>query len=351
MIALYKPYMPEVPLLDEILHSGQLAYGKYGKEFEELLGKFFGAENLLTTSTFNTAILVALSTLGLRAGDTIIASPMSCLSSTQPIISMGIKIRWADIDAKTGTLSPKSVRSLMGINPKAIIHNHFCGLVGHIDEINMIGKEFGVPVIDDCIEAFGSEYKGRKIGNVGTDVTIFSFGPVRIPNTLDGGAIIFRDNVLFQKALLIRDAGIDRSRFRDDIGEIDPRCDIDLIGYSATMDELTSYIGIQQMGKIDWVLKTQRDNALIWNQLIEPMDNVSIIKNKDGNPNQWVFGIKAHNKRDMIIKFREKGFYASGVHIDNRNYSVFEDKPILEGVDEFNSSFIALPCGWWVEMK
>ena len=113
-------------------------------------------------------------------------------------------------------------------------HNHFCGYPGFIDEINVIGKEYGISVIDDCIEAFGSEYKGRKLGNCGTDITIFSFNAVRIPNTIDGGAIIIHNKDLLKQAVLIRDCGIDRSIFRDELGEISPLCDITVTGNGNT---------------------------------------------------------------------------------------------------------------------
>ncbi len=250
--------MPEVPLVNEILHSGQLAYGKYGRAFERKLKEFIGVERLITTNTFNMSILVALSTLGIKSGDTVIASPMACLASTQPLLTMGINILWADVEPSTGTLSPDSVKKLAESKPNAIIHNHFCGHVGFVNEINSIGKKYDIPVIDDCIEAFGSEYKGRKMGNVGTDVTVFSFGPVRFPNTLDGGAVIFKDKDMYDKSLLIRDAGIDRSRFRDELGEINPDCDISMVGHSATMDEVSSYIGVQQMENVSWILNKQR---------------------------------------------------------------------------------------------
>ena len=340
--------MPETPLVDKILHSGQLAYGIYGKEFEQLLSKYFQTPHIIVANTFNLSILIALSTLGIKAGDTVIASPMACLASTQPLISMGVKVKWADVEPKTGTLSPDSVNHLMRVSPKAIIHNHFCGYVGFVDEINMIGKEYGIPVIDDCIEAFGSEYKGRKMGNVGTDITIFSFGPVRIPNTLDGGAIIFKDISLFKKSLLVRDAGIDRRRFRDELGEINPDCDIDLIGYSATMDEVRSYIGIQQMKKIDWILGVQKKNALFWDEKLLENNDLFPIKNNHSIPNYWVYGTLANHKKETIIKFRKNGIYASGVHINNNIYSVFGDNTPLKGVNEFNNHFVALPCGWWI---
>lgn len=348
MIPLYKPFMPNVPLVNEILHSGQLAYGKYGIEFEKELKDFVGVKNLITTNTFNMSILVALSTLGVKAGDTVIASPMACLASTQPLLSMGIKVVWADVEPMTGTLSPDSVNKLAKLKPSAIIHNHFCGHVGFVDEINAIGKDFDIPIIDDCIEAFGSMYKGKMMGNVGTDVTVFSFGPVRFPNTLDGGAVIFNDEQLYKKSLLVRDAGIDRSRFRDKLGEINPNCDITIIGHSATMDEVSSYIGTQQMKNTNWIFKKQRDNAKSWDMIDLSQLGIKPISKVESSPNYWVYGALAENKREAILTIREKGYYASGVHINNNIYSVFKDQAILPGVEKFKDSFIALPSGWWV---
>lgn len=343
--------MPETPLLNDILQSGQLAYGKFGRLFEAQLAQYFGTDKVLVTNTFNMAILVALTTLDVKAGDVVIVSPMACLASTQPLLSIGVKVQWADVDPKTGTLCPDSVRSLIHMKPKAIIHNHFCGYPGHIDEINAIGKEYGIPVIDDGIEAFGSEYKGNKIGNVGSDVTIFSFNPVRIPNTLDGGAVIFKDEKLFEKSKLIRDAGIDRTRFRDRLGEISPDCDITLIGHSATPMEINTYIGTKQMENVDHLLKKQRENAEYWKDFFSEEPSVELIDHHNSNPNFWVFGFLTDDKVEMIKKLRSQGFYASGVHINNNIYSVFGKSEALPGVEYFSSHFVAVPSGWWVQKE
>jgi perosamine synthetase len=351
MIPLYKPFMPDVPGLDEILHSEHLAYGKHGREFENILRTYFNTENLLVTNTFNMAILVALTTLSISSGDKAIVSPMACLASTQPLLSMGIKVIWADVDPKLGTLDPDSVRSLVKQNPKVIIHNHFCGYPGYIDEINDIGLEYGIPIVDDGIEAFGSEYKGNKVGNVGTDVAIFSFNPVRFPNTLDGGVVIFKDEQLYKKSILVRDAGIDRSRFRDELGEIDPACDIKMVGHSATPMEIGSYIGIQQMKYADEILASQRTNAQQWDEVFQNKADICPIKNKHSNPNYWVYGVLVPEKRKYLKMFREKGYYASGVHINNNLYSVFGDQVKLPGVTKFYNSFLSLPCGWWVKSE
>ncbi len=350
MIPLFKPYMPDLPDIVAILNSGMLAYGKYGIEFEKEIANFINTEYVVITNSFNTAILVTLSALGIGIGDEILLSPMACLASTQPLLSAGINVRWADVDHKTGTLSPDSVRKRITGKTKAIIHNHYCGYIGYINEINEVAREYGIPVVDDCIEAFGGEYKGNKIGNAGTDVTMFSFNAVRIPNTVDGGAIVFKDKSLYEKSIMLRDCGIDRSRFRDDIGEINPLCDITMIGHSATMSDVNSYIGVQQMKNIPDILLKQRKNAQLWDEYLNiNYKALKPIKRLEMLPNYWVYGLLSDNKREDLVKFREMGFFASGVHLPNNHYSVFGDKSELSGVNEFYNNFIALPCGWWMD--
>lgn len=350
MIPLYKPYMPPLPEMESILHSGQLACGKYVRTFEEKVKVYFDEPYVLATSSFQMAIWVTLGALGLSRGAEIIASPMACLASTQPYHSYGLRVRWADIDRMTGTLNPGSVRKRITEKTKAIVHNHFCGYPGYIDEINEIGREFGIPVIDDGIECFGAEYKGRKIGHCGTDATVFSLNPVRIPNCIDGGIVIFSSQKTYEKARLIRDCGIDRTNFRDDIGEINPTCDISLVGYSATMSDANGYIGCRQMEQVDRLLASQRACATRWDNELDGEAGIVSLKHEDARPNYWVYGVLSNNKREDILRFRAQGYYASGVHFPNSRYSVFGRQDIeLPGVEEFYRRFLALPCGWWMD--
>ena len=345
MIPLYKPYMPaELPELEKILHSGALVYGKWGKEFESKLRSFVGVENLMTTNTYEMSIQIALTILGLKPEDEVIASPMSCLASNQPLNTFGLKVKWADIDPKSGTLSPNSVRQSISHKTKLIFHNHFCGYIGYVDEMNAIGREFGIPVIDDCIEAFGSKYKGNIAGNLGTDITIFSFQTVRLPNAIDGGAIVFKNNNLYEDALLARDYGIHRNIFGDQYGEISPLCDIATPGFGGTMSEVNSYIGSLQMDDLPELLVRQKVNSERWDVETELL---KLNNRKEIDPNNWVYGILSENKIEDMHRFRAHGFYASGVHLPNTYYSLFGKQGQFPGVHEFYNKFIAVPCGWW----
>lgn len=349
MIPLYKPYMPELPEMDSILHSGALAYGKWGREFEKRLAEYMGVKNVLLTNTYGLAWQVLFRALDLELGDEAIATPMSCLQSTMPMAQYGLKTVWADIDPRYGILDPESVKNKITAKTKIIINYHFCGYPGYVDEINGIGKEKGIIVVDDCIEAFGAKYKGRRLGNVGTPVSIFNFQTVRLPNTIEGGAIVFEDEELYKKAVIIRDLGIDRSIFRDASGEISAACDISIPSVNATPSDVNGYIGCCQMEVIDELLHKQADNAKLWvNRLFDMPSLIGFIDRKDILPNYWVCGILSSNKESDMKMFKEKGYACSAVHLPNTYYSVFGKQDLPKGVEAFYNKFIALPSGWWM---
>lgn len=340
--------MPELPELDNILHSGALAYGKWGREFEKRLAEYLGVKNILLTNTYGLAWQVLFRTLNLELGDEVIATPISCLQSTMPMAQYGLKTVWADIDPKYGVLDPDSVRSKITAKTKAIINYHFCGYPGYVDEINAVGREKGIMVIDDCIEAFGAKYKGKRLGNVGTPISIFNFQTVRLPNTIEGGAIVFEDEELFKKAIVIRDLGINRTIFRDANGEISKDCDIAIPSVNATPSDVNSYIGCCQMEHIDELLQKQTANAKKWEDRLFDMPSlIDFIRREGTEPNYWVCGILSSNKEADMKMFKEQGYACSAVHLPNTYYSVFGKQDISLGVEEFYNKFIALPSGWW----
>ena len=126
-------------------------------------------------------------------------------------------------------------------------------------------------------------------------------------------------------------------------------CDISEIGYSATMSNVNAYIGLTQMEQTDILLEKQRQQAEKWHQFFSEQSVYLPIYCEGCKPNYWIYGIMADDKLGTIKKFREMGYYASGVHIRNDYYSVFgNQEAVLCGVDEFYKKFVALPCGWWM---
>jgi dTDP-4-amino-4,6-dideoxygalactose transaminase len=350
MIPLFKVFMPnEVSMgIADVLNSGQLAYGTHTKDFETKLREYIGNENTLAIS--GNSVLFALRLLGIKAEDEVIVSPMSCLMTTQPIAVTGAKVVWADIDPMTGSLDPEDVKSKITPKTKAIVHYHWAGYPGYIDEINTVAKEHGIYVIEDATESFGAEYDSKKLGNNGTDIVCYSFTPVRLPNAIDGGGVAFKNKELFEKAILIRDLGIDRSKFRDSLGEISEFCDITFTGDSATLNNVSSYVGGSQIDYLDQLYTIQRENAKKWQEYFSDNKYISLLNTRNNtNPSYWAFTILTNNRDELLIEFREKGFHASKMHLRNDLYSVFKSSAKdFKGINDFSKRQLNLPCGWWV---
>ncbi len=227
---------------------------------------------------------------------------MSCLASTQPILTNKLKIKWVDIDPATGTLNPEEVVKNISSKTKAILHYHWCGYPGYIDEINAVAREYGLYVVEDATESFGAKYKDKFIGNSGSDIVCFNFGPVRLPNTIDGGALSFNSEDLYNKAILMRDYGIERSKFRDDNGEISPSCDIKNRGYGAMMNEISGYVGLRQLVYLSELLSKQLDNGMKYKGFFDSIDSIRMLdKREEISPSYWVYSILI-TERDTVFK-------------------------------------------------
>lgn len=356
MEPLFKVFMPKdiSEVVNTILYSGKLTSGVKVKEFEKNVKNFIGSNNFLALNNYNSAAEITWELIGIKEDDEVIASPMSCLASNQPLALKKATLKWVDIDPIVGSLDPIEVRKSITSKTKAILHYHWGGYPGHIDEIIAIGKEYGIPVVEDAIESFGSEYKGKKIGNTGADYTLFSFQPVRLPTTIDGGGIIFKNEEDYKKALLLRDYGIDRSKFRDELGEINSKCDIALPGMGAGLNEIGALIGVESMRKIEILLALQRNNAQKNNNFVATLENsLPLGFSNKTNPNYWIYSFLTPDRDSLLVKLRDKGYYASKVHLRNDYYSVFgksNGRQFLKGVDKFEKEQLSIPCGWWLKI-
>lgn len=350
MIPVHKVYVPKgiEKGMSEIMYSGQLSVGNYTTKFEKNLSEYVGNEKFITLS--QNSILFALQLLGLEKDDEIIASPMSCLMATQQLNVCDLKVKWADIDPNTGTLDPKDVESKITKKTKVILHYHWSGYPGYIDEINSIGKKYNIVIIEDASSAFGSIYKNKKIGNTGSDIVCFSFNPVRIPNAVDGYGIAFNCSALYNEALMFRDLGINRKLFRDDKGEISPYYNVNKKGVSARLNNLSSYIGNQQIKNIDDLLSIHRNNAKKWKSKLKKFNYTYLDENRSYiNPNFWTFCFIANNRDELLNEFRNSGYYATKLHFRNDHYTIFGQPKALLGVEKFSTMQLCIPCGWWFE--
>lgn len=351
--------VPQIPSATEsrmaaILRSGFIADGEETRRFEEALGEFLGNRRVVTVNNESAAITLALYLAGVRPGDEVIASPMACTASTMPILNLFARPVWADIDPKTGMIDPSRIESRIGGKVKAILFNHWGGEAGDISAVVRAASRHQVKVIEDATESFGARLRGKFLGNHGADFTVFSFGPVRHVTTIEGGALLFRDEEDRHEARKLKRYGIDRKTFRDSLGEIDPKSDIPLAGYNCYLNNVCSAMGLEQLQNISPLLQKYYDHGTLYREKLGSLPGLTMLeRSPEAQSSYWVFSLLAERSRDLIRSLKSRGIEASKLHLRNDHYSCYGQgvDESLSGVREFSEKVVCLPCGWWLEGK
>jgi perosamine synthetase len=351
MIPLFKVHMPKTThkKLAETIYSGFIGQGPKVEQFEKKLKTFFKNKNILTLNSGTSAIQLALRLCKVTHNDEVITTPMTCTATNMPLLAMGAKIVWADVDPITGLIDPVSIEKKITKKTKAIIMVHFGGIPCKIDEINKIAKKYKIKVIEDAAHALGSKYKNKLIGNH-SDFVTFSLQAIKHITTGDGGILICKKYKDYQRGKLLRWYGIDR----DEKKRKDFRCEKNIIeyGYKFHMNDICATIGLEQMKYIKTIINKHINNSKYYDKKLINLKNIKLIpKNKNIISSSWIYTLHIQNNRDYFIKWMAKnGIVASRVHERNDIHSAFKaSKTKLKNLNKFNSTQVSIPVGWWLK--
>jgi len=350
-IPLFKVFMPESVFepLREVLLSGYIGEGPRVEEFERRLSPWFGNKNVLTVNNGTSALQLALRLADVGYGDEVISTAMTCSATNEPILALGAKIVWADIDPWTANIDPEDVARKITPKTKAILCVHWGGYPCELDQLNDIAAEHGIKLIEDACHAFGSTYHGKPIGSH-TDFACFSFQAIKHMTTVDGGALVCKSEAGRERGRLLRWYGIDRKCKRKDL-----RCEANIAeyGYKFHMNDVTATIGLEQLKYVDDTIEKHRANADRYNKAFSNLDTVWPLRYKDDRRSAyWLYTMRVKN-RDRFIEYMKKaGITTSQVHARNDTHTMFKDfKTDLPGVDEFTSEQVSIPVGWWLTQE
>jgi dTDP-4-amino-4,6-dideoxygalactose transaminase len=352
-IPLFKVHMPQEAseILNKTLYSGYISEGERVKEFEKLLSDFIGCKDVLTLNSCTSAITLSLAHAGVSHGDDVVTTPMSCVATNMPILSLGANVVWADIDPITGNMTPETLKRAITPNTKAVCYVHWAGQPADIDGIIKVAHEHGIKVVEDAAHAFGSLYKGSMIGNH-SDYVCYSFQAIKHITTADGGAIAMNghseEEVL--RLLRMRWFGLDRVFARS---ATKWETDIKDIGFKMHMNDVNASIGISQMPYANKIVDGHRRNGIHLDYVLGACKRLKAIQRSDDALSAyWIYTLLAENQsdRDAFVKhMNDHGIAANVVHVRNDKYSLFKSfAKDLPGVDSFCSRMINIPCGWWV---
>lgn len=271
----------------DVLRSDYLTTGPKVLEFEKKFADYTGAKYAVSISNGTAALHAACFAAGIKEGDEVITTPITFAASANAVLYQGAKPVFADIDERTYNIDPKEIEKNITNKTKAIIPVHFTGQPCDMDEIHKIAQKYNLMVIEDAAHALGAEYKGKRIGNL-SDMTIFSFHPVKHITTGEGGMITTNNKELYEKLLLFRTHGITRKRelFENaDEGSwfYDQLC----LGYNYRMTDIQCALGLSQLKKADKFLSRRREIAEIYNKAFKELDGVIVPFQKEDRNSSW----------------------------------------------------------------
>lgn len=351
-VELHRVRMPEHAgrRLAETLRSGYIADGELVREFERRLADFAGNPNVETAGEYSGALTLALYQAGVRPGDEVLTCPEACLGTNMPILNLFAKPVWCDVDPLTGNVDPDDVARRVTERTRAILFFHWGGDVAPIDELLAVAHEHGIAAVEDASEAFGAEYRGRRVGNTGSDYTVWSFGPVRHMTTGDGAAVTFADPDEAERFRRLKRYGIDQPSFRDDRGEIDPGSDIPEPGLNSYLNNIAAAIGLEQIADVEEGIERHRQNGAHYEEALRELDGIDLIRRlPDSISGYWVYTLLAQRRDDLQRALADAGIRSSTLHLRNDVYSAFGKGPAdLPGCAAFSASRLCIPCGWWV---
>ena len=250
IIPIAKPVIGEEEIwaVEEVLRSGMLAQGKKVEQFEKEFSNYINVNHAIAVGNGTIALDVALKALGIKQGDEVIVPSFTFISTANSILFQGAKPIFADIDERTFNINPDDVLERITDKTKVIIGVHLFGHPFDVKAIEEICEDNSLILIEDCAQAHGAEYEGKKVGSFGV-VSCFSFYATKNMTTGEGGMITSDSDEIAKVCRLLRNHG-----------ESQKYCHT-ILGYNYRMTEIQAAIGLVQLKKLDVFNKKRIKNA------------------------------------------------------------------------------------------
>lgn len=266
----------DIDAVVEVLKSDYLTQGPVVPEFERLLALKVGAKYGVATTNATAALHLACMALDLGPGDYLWTSPVTFVASANCGLYCGASVDFVDIDTKTYNLCPAQLEKKLSIAksrgqlPKVVVAVHLAGQSCDMAAIYLLSKKYGFKVIEDASHAIGGRYKGDYIGGGQfSDITVFSFHPVKIITTAEGGMAVTNDSKLSAKMSLLRSHGITRDPELMTSQPEGPWYYQQIaLGYNYRMTELQAALGLSQLSRLDEFVRHRHFIASRYNVLL-----------------------------------------------------------------------------------
>lgn len=333
----------------EALRSDFLTTGPKVEEFERCVAEYVGAKYAVAISNGTAALHAACIAAGIDEGDEVITTPITFAASSNSVLYCGGKPVFADIDPVTYNIDPEDIIRKISARTKAIVAVHYSGQPCDMVAIHKIAKDHNLIVIEDAAHALGAEYKGNKIGSM-SDMTTFSFHPVKHITTAEGGMIMTNNKELYDKLILFRAHGITRNPgllSRDEGPWYYEQIDL---GYNYRITDVQCALGISQMRKLDDFVDKRREIAKRYDKAFSESPNIVTPFQKEGCNNSchlYVIQVKNVNRRHVFEELRACGIGVNVHYIPVYTFPYYREHGygdvVCKNAEELYKHIISIP--------
>lgn len=312
----------DIKAVAKVLDSDLIAQGPMVEKFEKELCRTTGAKYCVVVSNGTAALHLAVLALDIGKNYEGITTPITFVASANCLIYNNIKPVLADIEPDTYNIDPREIEKRISKKTKIIIPVHFAGQPANMKEIHKIAQKHKLYIIEDAAHAIGSKYPdGSNIGNCKySDMTTFSFHPVKTITTGEGGAIMTNDKNLYQKLLLLRSHGITKNSHNFSQNPGPWYYEMQNLGFNYRMTDIQAALGISQLKKLNKFIKIRQKIVKKYNQEFSLLENVKIPYEKDKNNTAWHLYVlqidfaKINKSRKQVMEELDKKGIGSQVH-------------------------------------
>ena len=311
----------DIQAVVDVLRSDYLTQGPAIPAFEKSVADSCGTQYAVAVNSATSALHIACLALGVGKGDMVWTTPITFVASANCALYCGAEVDFVDIDPKTynmsvGQLSEKLEQAKKnGRLPKVVITVHLCGQPCEMEAIHALSMQYGFKIIEDASHAIGGRYKGEPIGNCRySDITVFSFHPVKIITTGEGGMLLTNDSKLAKRLALLRSHGITR-----DAAEMTHAPDgtwyyqqIEL-GYNYRMTDIQAALGLSQMQRLDEFVAKRHVLAARYDELLKDSAVTTPWQHGDGYSSTHLYVIRLQaskstpSRREVFERLRSNG--------------------------------------------
>ncbi len=328
----------DIDAVIEVLQSEFLTQGPKVPLFEKTIANKVGAKHCLAVNSATSALHIACVALGLEEGDWLWTSPNTFVASANCGLYCGAKVDFVDIDPITYNLCPKALEAKLSVAeqegnlPKILVAVHLCGQPCDMRAIHSLSEKYGFKIIEDASHAIGAYYLGENVGNCRySDITVFSFHPVKIITTAEGGVALTNDNHLANKMNLCRSHGITRDQnlmtHESDGPWYYQQIDI---GFNYRMTDLQAALGVSQMTRLDNFIDRRRSIAKRYDLLLKNLLVKVPFQHSDGKSSFHLYVIRLkleelkHTKKHIFEFLRNQGIGVNLHYIPVHTHPYFQ---------------------------